>query len=486
MPEKVTGSVYRAGLLSKEDMHKIHEQALIILEKTGIWVDHEKALAMLKDNGADVDFETRMVKFPPQLVEKCLELAPRKITLAGRDPQQDLLLEPGGAMYSRNTGGMAHIRDMESGKVRSASLDDVANFAKLIDALPNIRFLAPLYAEEISPEVRELTVLKAMTSNTGKHINIRALEKRTLKYIAQAGVAIAGSKEELRKRPVISILEAPIAPLKFPDVFVETLYTSGEYGIPVEICSMPNFGATGPITVAGALLLTVVEHLATFVIGELAYPGNPIIWAPRYPTMDMTTGFTGVAMPGMLASSSAAQMITEYYGMVCDLHGPANNGVISDGVSAMEDIAAGFLTAFVGRPNVLCGAGALELGLVASFEELVISNEVFGTVFRILEGFEVTDDSLGMDAIMRVGAAGDYLKDPHTMKFLRAEKFRPTLFMKPQVRDSWMAAGAKSFTDLTKERARKLLAEHQPMPLSADIAAGIDEVIKECQQDYKA
>jgi len=476
-------SVFRAGLLSKEDMHKIHEQALLILENTGILIDHPGALQMLQEAGARVDLDAKLAKFPPELVMNCLKTVPRSITLAGRDPNHDLLLEPKGKMYSRNTGGMAHIRDMETGQVRPAELTDVADFAKLIDALPNISFLAPLYAEDVPPATRELQVLKAMLNNTGKHVNIRALEKRTLPYLAEAGVIVAGGREELRKRPVISILEAPIAPLKFPDVFIETLYISGEYGIPAEICSMPNFGATGPITVAGALLLTVVEHLATFVIAELAHTGTPIIWAPRYPAMDMATGLTGATLSGSLACAAAAQMITEHYNMVCDLHGPANNAIISGGASVLEDTVAGFVTGLAGRPSVLCGAGALELGLVASFEELVISDEIFGIVRQILDGFEVTDETLGADAIARVGAKGDYLKDPQTLQFLRTGMYKPQLAFKPQVRDSWVAGGSKEMTERVKERARTLLREHQPTPLDDATAAMIDEVIAKAEQN---
>ncbi|MFH2040874.1 MAG: trimethylamine methyltransferase family protein, partial [Chloroflexota bacterium] len=460
---KMSGMQY----LSVDGMQKIHEQALLILEKTGIQVEHETALKMLADAGAQVNFETQNVKFPVSLVEQCLASSPRSVLLAARDPNKDLVLEPGGKMYTRNTGGMAHIRDIDTNEVRDVTIKDTGDYTRLIDGLNNIDMVTPLFATDVSPQTRELKVLEAMLHNTVKHTNIRVLTRKNLKYVAEIGMAIAGSKDELRKRPYVSILEGPIPPLRFPDVMVDALLLGGEYGIPIEICSMPNIGATGPITLAGSLLLTIAEHLASFVVGEVAHKGTPIIWAPRYPNMDMATGMTGMCVEGAIVCAAAAQMVREKYGMVCDLHGPANNAVIPDAQAAMEGSFA-FITAFAGRPNILCGAGGLELGLVGSFTQLVLDNEIHSVVRRALEGFEVSDEMLGADAIARVGIGGNYLRDEHTIRHLRSERYFLKL-LKPQTRDGWTTAGLKDLTTRATERAREIFEKHQTAYLEEEI-----------------
>ena len=374
------GGIGKARFLSKEGMQKIHEQALLILSGTGIKVDHDGALQMLGDAGADVDSQTKTAKLPADLVEQSLAKVPRKITLAGRNPERDFVLEPGGKVRTRNAGGMTQVQDLETGEIRTAVLGDVENFARLLDGLDDIDFVAPLYPSDVPPETVELQVLERMFSNTDKNINIRALTKRTFPYLIQMGEIVAGGKEQLKKRPVISILEAPISPLKFPDVFIDALFLSGEYGIPLTICSMPNVGATGPITLAGSLLLSAAEHLATIVISQLAHPGAPLIWASRFAMMDMSTGVTGMFVEAALVNAAAAQLATEHYNLICDLHGPATNSIVPDGHSVLEECIGGFVTGFVGRPSVLCGAGSMEIGLIASFEEAVISNEIFKVI----------------------------------------------------------------------------------------------------------
>ena len=86
----------------------------------------------------------------------------------------------------------------------------------------------------------------------------------------------------------------------------------------------------------------------------------------------------------------------------------------------LKNALAAFVTGFAGRPTVLAGAGSMEIGLIASFEEMVISNEIHSIMRRAIEGFEVNDDTLGADAIARVGIGGNYLQDEHTFKYLRS------------------------------------------------------------------
>ena len=477
------GGIDDIRILSKDGMQKIHEQALRVLEETGIRVDSDTALKMLADAGAGVDFTTKTVKLPPQLVETCLEKVPRKITLAGRNPKRDLVLEPDGIMYTRNAGGQTQILDINTGEIRNALLTDVEDHARVIDALDYIDFIAPVYPCDVPLETMELHVLERLFHNTEKHINIRALDRRNFPYLIKMAEAVAGGKEALKKRPVMSILEAPISPLQFPDVFIDSLFLGGEYGIPIEICSMPSVGATGPITMAGSLLLSAAEHLATVVISQLAHPGAPLIWASRFTIMDMSTGVSGMFVEATLVNAAAAQLATEHYNMICDIHGPATNAILPDGLAVFEECLGAFVTGFAGRPSVLAGAGSLDIGLIISFVEMVITNEIFSAGARIIQGLEVTDETLGLDAIQRVGIGGNFLQDDHTFKHLRDEDHR-SLFVRPITRDGWIASGSKGMNDIAKEKALAILEKHQAAPLDEAVAEKLLAVIKEAEKAF--
>ena len=471
-------------VLSDEDVHKIHERTLAVLEDVGVTVMHEGGRAMLADAGAKADPQTHVVRIPSDLVERSLETAPKRIVLGARDPDKDLVLELGGRMYARNGGGPGHILDMETGKVREITTTDVADYARLVDASDHIDYAAPVYAQDTPPPTRDIRALATIFASTTKHINMRVLDIHSLPYVIKMAEIVAGGKEQLRERPLITMLESPITPLKIPDVLVDTLVTCGEYGIPVEICSMPNAGATGPITLAGSLLMSNVEMIAAVVISQLAHPGAPLEFAPRLMIMDMASGrsLTG-SIENALLASAGVQLARECYQIPVNMHGPYTDGVVIDSQSAIERTYFTFLPAFAGA-NVLAGAGHLEQGLVISFTQLLIDNEIHGLVNRALEGFEVNDDTLAVDAIARSVPVGNFLTDAHTLKHLRMERYIPHLLTR-DARATWEAAGSKDMATRAKEQAQEILRTYRPTPLDEDVARMLDEVVAEAARELE-
>ena len=470
------GGISSVRYLTNADMLKIHEQSLYLLQEKGIEIRHAAALKNLADCGANVNFQTKNVTLRAGLVEQALKTVPREITMAGRNQEQDIVLKPGGKMYTRNSGGMTQVVDLESGKIRDAVLSDTEDFTRLADALAHINVVAPLYPIDAPVEILELKTLEAMFKHTDKHISVRALNPGTFPFIVEMAGAVVGGKGNLRERPIISILDSPISPLSFPDVFIEALYIGGEYGIPVEACSTPNIGATGPITLAGSLLLANVEQLATIVISQLRYPGAPLIWAPRFPAMDMSTGITGMLTEGALITAASAQMAVEHYRLICDFHGPATNSIVAGSESIFQECIAAFVTAFAGRPAILCGAGALELGITASFEDLVIADELFGVLQRTIQGIKVNDETLAVDAIESVGIGGHYLDHPHTLDHFRDERFNACL-LKPKTREQWVEQGSRSLVQRAGDQARDILKRHQPRGLDEGTAEALRNII---------
>ena len=485
MPEKNEFEKATMRFLSDEDVQKVHEKTLVVLEDIGVTVEHAGGRALLADAGAKVDPETHAVKIPSDLVERSVGAAPKRVVLGARDPDKDLVLEMGGRMYARNGGGPGHIVDMETGKVREIMTTDVADYARLVDASDHIDYAAPVYAQDTPPATRDIRALATMFANTVKHINMRVLDVRSLPYVIKMAEIVAGGREQLRERPTITMLESPIAPLKIPDVLVDTLVTCGEYGVPVEICSMPNAGATGPITLAGSLLMSNVEMLAAVVISQLAHPGAPLEFAPRHVVMDMASGrsLTG-SIENALLAATGVQLARECYQIPVNMHGPYTDSVVLDSQSAIERTYFTFLPALAGA-NVLAGAGHLEQGLTISFTQLLIDNEIHGLVNRVLQGFEVSDETLAIDAIARSATEGNFLMDPHTLQHLRTERFIPDLLTR-EGRVTWEAAGAKDMATRAQERAQQLLKTYQPDPLDEGVARELEKVVAEAAKELEA
>ena len=145
------------NLLCHDEIEKIHNCSLSVLEETGVSVDDDHFLTLFEKIGANVDRNQRVVKLPPHIVKEFVGMAPEEILLAGRDPENDLLL--GGRRVYLGTGGAAiHILDLETGKLRDPVLQDQYDLAWLTENLENIHFYqCPVVCTDI-PEISGMSV----------------------------------------------------------------------------------------------------------------------------------------------------------------------------------------------------------------------------------------------------------------------------------------------------------------------------------------
>ncbi|MFW6135518.1 MAG: trimethylamine methyltransferase family protein [Chloroflexota bacterium] len=463
--------------LTDAEVEGVHERSLHILENTGIEVDHQQGLELLDQAGAAVDHETRRVRIPRQLVEQALDTVPSGFTLAARDPDKDCPLVQGGRPYSRNGGGADFTLDLESGEFRPLMKADMKGYYALMDALDGISFIAPVFGQDLPDVGRDIEMLRIALSHTDKHVHMRTYTGETLRHMLEMAAIVAGGKEQLKERPIVSLLEAPISPLKFIDVAVDALLLCGEYGIPLDVCVMPIAGGTGPMTMAGNVQLFNAEFLGGLVISQLANPGAPLQYAPRPMAMDMRSGFSlaGSVELGIMAAAGA--QMARFYQVPVSLHGPWTDAVTHDAQSLLERMYMTTMAAMAGA-NVLVGAGMMQQSLSISHEQLVMDDEVNRIAFRAVEGLQKDEERWAMEAIARVGPGGNFLADDHTFKFLRGERYEPAILYRG-ARDEWEKGGSKTLVDRARDRARTILASHEPEPLPEDLARAVDDYADE-------
>ncbi len=469
--------------LSDDQVEETHQRSLGILEETGIQVEHEGGLEALEKAGAKVDHQARRARIPRDLVARCLETVPDRFTLAARNPEKDCPLKPGGRPYSRNGGGADFTIDLETGEFRPLMLADVRSYFKLMDALDGISFIAPVFGQDMPVVGRDILMMREALANTDKPIHLRAFTGETLRHMFEMAAVVAGSKQQLKERPLVSLLEAPISPLRFVDVTVDALWLCGEYGIPLDVCVMPIAGGTGPMTMAGNLQLLNTEFLGGVVISQLAHPGAPLQYAARPMAMEMRTGFSlaGSVELGIMAAAGA--QMAHYYNVPVSLHGPWSDSMTHDGQSILERTYMTLMAALAGA-NVLVGAGMMQQSLVISHEQLVIDSEINQIAFRAVEGFPTDEDRWAVDAIARVGPGGNFVADPHTLQFLRGERYVPSLLCRDS-RETWEAGGSSTLVERAREKAVAILHEHEPNPLSDDVSKALNELVSHALESIR-
>jgi trimethylamine--corrinoid protein Co-methyltransferase len=470
--------------LSKEDLKKIHNASLAILEKTGILIDHHEARKMLQEAGARVDHERKIVKFPPQLVEKSIKKAPQRVIYGARDPKKDLVLEPEGDIYSRPLLDNEGCIDLDTSKYRKVKMSDVKDWVRLSDALDNISYCAAPYPEvdDVPIATRDIRIMQTMLENTDKHIVLTPYTEKSMRDMIEMGLAVMGSEKELKKRSIFGVAPSAQSPLQYAEYAVDILLLAGKYGIPVELITMPLAGGTAPVTLAGAISVGHAEILAGIVIAEVANPGTPIVYSLKIMILDMSTGVgLAGAVENAIAATAGVQLARQIVGIPTSMSGPATDSLITDGQSILERVTNTLLPALAGA-NIVSSAGGLEHYYTMDPVQLVIDDEILGMTKRILRGFEINDDMLGLDVVTRVGPGGNFLSDKHTLKYFRGEYYRPHILNR-RAREIWQTKGGKDLNENARQRAEIILREHKPAPLDGDTVKELDSIVKKLEKD---
>ena len=134
--------------------------------------------------------------------------------------------------------------------------------------------------------------------------------------------------------------------------------------------------------------------------------------------------------------------------------------------------------------NVIYGMGMLEMGMTMSYEQLLIDQEIVKMIRRVLQGIAVNKETIALDVIKKVGPAGNYLSERHTLKFMRQELSTTTLINR-KMRDSWEKNGAKDIAEVAREQAIEILENYKPTPLPEDVRKKIHEIVLEGEEEAK-
>jgi trimethylamine--corrinoid protein Co-methyltransferase len=130
--------------------------------------------------------------------------------------------------------------------------------------------------------------------------------------------------------------------------------------------------------------------------------------------------------------------------------------------------------------DMLSGAGLLHGARVFALEEMVLDAEIFGLLRHLGAGLSTTPEDLAVAVIEAVGPGGNFLAEEHTIATMR-RLWQPRLFDRGTWED-WETAGRPAPRDRARDRARALLAAHEPQPLPAGIAAELDLIVAEAER----
>jgi len=457
--------------LSDEQVQRIHAASLEILERIGVRLHLKEALDLLKKAGARVS-DDNLVHVPPKLVEKALASVPKEVVLHDRHGRPVMPL--GGQRCFFGPGSdCLNIIDHRSGKRRRPVRQDVIDGVKLCDALPNIDFVMSMVLPvDVDQTLADTYQMEIMLSNTTKPIICVSYEVRGLVNAVEMAEAVTGGAEALRQKPLLTCyINVVSGAVHNAEGLKKLLYLSGK-GLPTLYIPGSNAGVTSPMTMAGAVALDNAGILVGLVLTQLNREGAPFIISAMDPAaMDMRTLVSPYAYPERGFIRSVSQ---RYNLPTLALAGATESKIVDQQAAAEAGLT--MLADVVMGGNIIHDLGYLESGLTYSFAQLVICDQMVDWIKTFFKGIEVSDETLALDEIARIGASGSYLASKHTRKHFK-ETWYPDLFERGIYSD-WKQKGGRSLGERAAERVKKILDEHKPEPLPDDILARLHEVVK--------
>jgi trimethylamine--corrinoid protein Co-methyltransferase len=468
--------------LTGKQVEEIHVATLEVLKQVGLRTASKQILEVFRRGGADVNVDDGGIKIPEHLVEESLGKAPRQITLCGRNPKYDILLEGSRVHYGMGGTPTPFIRDLQSGEYRRPTKKDFADATRLGDALPNMSFIMGIAgAFDVPYEVEYEHEWEALLNNTEKPIVYSAPSGYSARKVLEMGATVVGGLEELKERPIMCLYSETISPLCIATAN-ENIIDFAKAGIPITQGPSPLMGATGPCTVAGNLVISNSENLAAITLAQIVNPGTPFLYAGWGGVMDPFTGISPYAAPESAISDGVfnAQM-GEYYQLPTFGFACPSDSKVPDAQAGAEAMQFALVSGLAGV-NLCHDCGYLASGSVGSMEMAVICDDVLGNVLRIIKGAEVSDETLAVEVIKEVGPEGNFLGHKHTLKHIRDELHLPSIFDRNPAA-AWVKAGSKPLHQVAKEKAQKILKEHYPQPLAKDIQTKLSEIVKQAEKE---
>jgi trimethylamine--corrinoid protein Co-methyltransferase len=460
-------------IFTAENLQKLHEASLQILEKTGVTVDCDDGIKLLGDSGIDVS-DPKRIKIPKTFVEQALKTAPDSITLYTRegDPYLHLDLEH---TYFGAIPDCPDILDPYTKKRRPCYVDDAASLARLIDFLPNIDWIFTAgWGHGLPGDLSDKVSLVQAVLNTSKPAGSCVNDLPSLEAMIEICSIIAGGRQGLKDKPFFYCTVEPVTPLVQGKDAVEKSLLCAELGIPNVIYSMPMAGATSPATFAGTLAVCNAEFLSHLVMVQLKNPGAPVIYGSMPNIMDMKTSIYPYGAPELNLLVACLTELAHHYRLpMWGTAGCTDAKVI--GVQAGMELMYECLTSMLSGADFVHDTGLMDHATMISPELIVLMDEAIAAAKVFLGGIEVRDGTLALDLVNKVGPGGSFIAEDHTLEHFRSF-WVPSIADRTRLIPDMAPESIRHSEEQLNNKTIKILKTHKPDPLPEDVVREIRRI----------
>ena len=456
--------------MSIENVKKIHEATMHILEHTGMQFAHPDAQKILREHG--VRMEGDVAHFTEAQIMEWIGKAPSTFLFEGINPKYNV--EIGGDNIARGVTIVTNIVDRD-GTIRDATIEDYLKLQKLYEANPKIAINGGMTVDPvgIEPYWNDLVLNYASLCHSEKPLYTAGGNYGQMEAVIELTRTRFGySVEELKQHCILAGLANPNSPLMLTEEATETILTFGKYNQPVVVCSAAMGGATSPITVEGTIVTTNAEVIGTLVLAQMANPGAPVIYGSASTSADMRTAGIAIGAPESALCIKYCAELARFYGV------PSRAaGCLTDAKAVTpQAVYQSMMTYVAGRQNhvnfMLHAAGCMNGYLSTSFDKLIIDYEIMNYVDAYFDDLHINEETVPLDVIDEVGICGEYLTTDHTLDNY-TEVLVPTYL---SVLNS--STDPNDFYKLVDKRTEQLLAAYKKPEIEPAVLEKLQEQLR--------
>ena len=397
-----------------------------------------------------------MVFFEEEDIRQSMAAVPSSFTIKARNPAKSIRVGDNNFVIAPGYGPPFIIESW--GEKRDATIRDVQNFCKLVQTSKHLDFNSSMVVQpvDVPRDTAHLDILLATTLLTDKPIMGSSVSKAAARDSLKLAEMIWGHINE----PVMISLVDSLSPLQYAAEMVDAILIFAEAGQPLIIHSACTLGTTGPITIAGSLVVSNATTLAGICLAQLVNPGTPIVYGLGGSPTEMRTGGYVNGSPEDAKHTAIATAMGRYYNIPCRSQGALTGSFCLDYQAGMESAMMLTTATLSGVHLCLHACGTYGSMIAMSYEKFIADEDLCGALKRLMKPVEFTDDAFAMDLIKELGTSGDYLLQMHTVNRCRDEFFRPDL-SNQKMHDEWFESEPRDIAQRAGKLLKKRLTEYE-------------------------
>ena len=461
---------------SEEQLMMIHDASMTILEEVGIEILNDEARRLMTEAGATLDSNGSKVYFDRGMIMECIATVPNEFTLHARNPAHNVRV--GNSFVGFGSVASAPNTNSLDGGRRAGNQQDYRDFLRLSQFFNIIHFTSgyPVEPVDVHASVRHLDCLADCVTLTDKPFHAYSLGKqRNIDGLEIARIGRGISREQLEAEPSLFTVINSSSPLRLDDPMLQGIIEMSAANQPVVLTPFTLAGAMAPVTIAGALAQQNAEALAGIAFTQIVRPGAPAVYGGFTSNVDMKSGAPAFGTPEYIRAAQISGQLARHYGLPFRSSN-VNASNIADAQSGYESTMALWGAISGGCNFLMHGAGWMEGGLSASFEKFVIDADLLQMMSVYMDGIEISEASLALDAVRDVGPGGHYFGTQHTMDRYKNAFYSP-LISDWRNFESWEEAGSPDALQRANKLYKQALEEYEEPALDPAIREELEAFV---------